>query len=96
MKYPYWLVFLLAIDRLGAALLFNRPDITISALCWVARYAPDEPIAASALHELKLYQWQFLALLWIGSVLEWIQPGHCIKARTSDILTSQSTTSLLT
>lgn len=96
MKYPYWLVVLLALDRLGAALFFNRPDITISALCWVVRFAPTDRTAAAALTDIHPYPWQILVLRWIGDGLEFVNPGHCVHARASDTITAQSTVSLLT
>lgn len=94
MKYPYWLVFLLALDRLGAAWIFNRPDICISSLCWVAR---DRSFTAkAALQTLDMYFWQPPLLRAIGAALEFIQPGHCANSRASDIKTSKSATQLLT
>lgn len=96
MKYPYWLVLLLGLDRFGAAVFFNRPDITISSLCWIVRYAlQDDVIAIQALSTLKLYKWQHWILLKLSSVLEWIQPGHCFGARATDIETAQSVLNLL-
>lgn len=95
MKYPYWLVVLIGLDRFGAALFFNRPDITISALCWVVRFAPTDLVAAAALRDLELYRWQAAILSWIGDGLELLQPGHCAYARASDTITAKSTVSLL-
>jgi hypothetical protein len=96
MKQPYWLVFLVGLDRLGAAVFFNRPDLTISTLCWIVRYAASDIRAATALKSLNLYQWQRAILGWLGDGLEWLQPGHCIQARAFDLWTAQSITGLLT
>ncbi len=38
---PYWLTLLLALDRVGAAVFFNRADLTISTLCWMALLVKD-------------------------------------------------------
>lgn len=86
---------LLAIDRLGAALLFNEPDITISSLCWIVRYATTLKIAENALPVLKLAGWQRFALQWIGNGLEHFWPGHCDAARWGDLQTNQRTRDLL-
>ena len=81
---------LIAVDRLGAALLFNEPDITISSLCWVVRSGTPAQNAA-----LKLYGWQKSALQLVGDGLEYFWPGHCARARTSDIQTSSRAAQLL-
>lgn len=81
MKYPYWLVLLLAIDRAAAAIFFNRADITVSSLCWIVRGG----------YQLDVYFWQRLLLRAIGAGLELVNPGHCANARLSDIKTAQST-----
>jgi hypothetical protein len=79
---------LLALDRLGAALVFNEPDITISSLCWIVRYATKLKIAEDALPKLKLAEWQKFALTWIGNGLEYFWPGHCESARQGDVQTT--------
>jgi hypothetical protein len=81
---------LLGIDRLGAALLFNEPDITISSLAWVVRSGSDAQRA-----QLQLYGWQRSALSAIGSALEYFWPGHCARARTGDLATSTRARTLL-
>lgn len=80
---------LLALDRFGAALLFNEPDITISSLCWIYRKAPV------TLCELKLSPWQAAALRVIGNGLERFWPGHCVSARAGDLDTSARSRRLL-
>jgi len=81
----------LAVDRLGAALVFNQPDITISSLCWIVRQVHSEEMV----QWLKLYWWQ-LWLLWrIGDFLEYFWPGHCADARLGDLDTSQRSRVLL-
>lgn len=94
MRYPYWLVFLLALDRLGAAWIFNRPDITISSLCWIARFQ-NNLTAQAALTQLKMYWWQPPLLRAIAAALELIHPGHCAHARVSDVKTSNAASLLL-
>jgi hypothetical protein len=81
---------LLGIDRLGAALVFNEPDITISSLCWVVRNGNSEELGA-----LKLYSWQLCALRGIGNTLEHFWPGHCTRARDGDIQASTRARTLL-
>lgn len=86
-SYSYTLV--IGLDRFGAAVFFNQPDLTISSLCWIVRTnAPTLPL-------LKLSTWQLLTLRWIGSGLEWLQPGHCANARASDMAASQRAADLL-
>lgn len=70
----------LAVDRFGAALLFNQPDITISSLCWLVRTYP----ATKVLERITLHTWQFALLTGIGAGLERFWPGHCARARDSD------------
>ena len=81
---------LLGVDRLGAAVVFNEPDITISSLCWIVRSgSPGQN------DQLKLYDWQRGTLRAIGAALEFFWPGHCARARTGDIQTSSRARSLL-
>ena len=86
---------LLAIDRFLAALLYNRADITISALCWVVLYAPTEKVAASALVALDMQRWQVWTLTQIGKGLEWLQPTHLTTARQTELTVAGSTLQLL-
>lgn len=83
-------VVLLGFDRLGAAIIFNEPDITISSLCWIVRDGSSDMVA-----RLKLYGWQRLLLGAIGAGLEHFWPGHCIAARTGDLDTSARSRFLL-
>lgn len=85
----------LGLDRFGAAILFNQPDITISSLCWVVREAPFGKIAEDALPKLKLYRWQNCALVIIGNALEYFWPGHCEAARLGDLQTGELSRGLL-
>ena len=80
----------LGIDRLGAALFFNQPDITISSLCWIVRAG-----ASSHRSALKANRVQEKALLWIGDFLEHFWPGHCADARQGDLDTTERTRVLL-
>jgi hypothetical protein len=74
----------LGVDRLGAALVFNQPDITISSLCWIVRQVHSEDMV----QRLKLYPWQLWLLRRIGNFLEHFWPGHCADARQGDLDTS--------
>lgn len=105
-KKPYWLTVLLALDRLGAALFFNRPDLTISTLCWMvltleqARELHAVPptdllVAWAMLKAVDPYPWQTAALRAIGHGLEWLSPGHCARARESDKTLLVATAKLL-
>lgn len=104
-KHPYWLTLLLALDRLGAALLFNRPDLTISTLCWMAltidaasRRAHVDPLDMVAWGLWKAvdpYPWQGALLRSIGAALERLSPGHCARSRASDLALLMATASLL-
>lgn len=94
----------LGVDRFAAAVVFNEPDITISSLCWIvgvaegsiaARSSMEKVAAQSALVDLKLYNWQLMALRWIGHELEHTFPGHCAAARQGDIATSARARGLL-
>lgn len=106
-KKPYWLTLLLALDRFGAALLFNRPDLTISTLCWMvltvegSRRNPVSPtppllmVAWGMLRAIDPYPWQCVVLRLIGRGLEWLSPGHCNRARVSDMALLIATAQLL-
>lgn len=104
MKHTYLMTLLLALDRFGAAVLFNMTDCCISSLCWVmlvtAHRLPDSTLAEvsrahAALDSLKPYRWQEEMLLVIGRCLEWKWPGHCKASANADILTSMRTISYL-
>jgi hypothetical protein len=85
----------LAFDRLGAALLFNQPDVTISSLCWVVRNGTSLKIAEDALRAMKLARWQLWFLWRVGDGLERFWPGHCERARRSDLQTQERARKLL-
>lgn len=85
----------LGVDRLGAALIFNQPDITISSLCWIVRNAAHLKIAEDALPVLKLAPWQSWLLWRIGDGLEYFWPGHCEQARLGDLQTGEKSRKLL-
>lgn len=94
-KGSYLYTVLLGLDRFAAAVFFNHPDVTISALCWVVRYAPTDPIALAALVKLRLNRFQAWFLSKCGSMLEAIQQGHCIQARQTDLDTAKATQDFL-
>lgn len=103
MKHKYLMTLAIALDRFGAAVLFNMTDCCISSLCWVmlvtARRIPasssEGERAAAALKSLNPYRWQEELLLLIGRALEWKWPGHCVASARADILTAMRTISYL-
>lgn len=79
---------LIALDDLGASIFFNRPDLTISTLCWLVANGKDAP--------LKLWGWQRMALKFLGPILNRIQTDHMALAKEGDLERAQSTQTLLT
>ena len=94
MKYPYLLQVLLALDRFGAVLFFNCPDMCISSLCWLA-LNPRSILAAASIRTLNFYDWQWIVLRKIGAMLEFIQRGHCLNSALDDSISANRTISLL-
>ncbi len=87
---------LVAIDDLGASVLFDLDDTTISALCGVQRRSDaGDAQATGALATLGLRPWQHAFLRAVGRLLEWIRPGHCERAIGADILRGQAMVALL-
>lgn len=84
---------LVGLDDLGAAILFNRDDVTISSLCGLQRRA--DAGKDQRIQWLDLHGWQvgFLRGLWY--VLEWIKRGHCEAAITADRARGASMQALL-
>ena len=89
----------IAVDQLAAAVIFNRADLTISALCWITLAAaspgvasvPYDEHAVSALRALELSVWQHWLLGQIGrNFLERFWPGHCVQARAGDLARGRS------
>lgn len=103
MKHTYLMTLAIALDRFGAAVLFNMTDCCISSLCWVMlamagrieTTAAEKARAIAALDSLKPYRWQEELLLLIGRALEWHWPGHCKASANADILTAMRTISYL-
>ena len=91
----YIYVLLLALDRVAAAILLNRPDVCISTLCWAVHFAATDWRATAALEAMNLYGWQRAFLSRIAAALEWIQPGHCVQSRQSDIETARNLLNLV-
>ncbi len=86
----------IAIDDLGAALLFDLDDTTISALCGVQRRSDaGDARATSALATLHLKPWQRGFLRVVGRALEWIRPGHCERAIIADLARGKTMRGLL-
>lgn len=79
--YPH--TVLIAVDQFAAAVIFNRPDLTVSTMCWMVRSGNDA--------SLKLAGWQRLSLTLIGDGLEKFWPGHCASASQGDLDRAQLT-----
>ncbi len=77
----------IALDDWAASVFFNRPDLTVSTLCWLVASGKDAP--------LNLWRWQRAFLQWLGPWLNRIQKDHMALAREGDIERAQSTLSLL-
>lgn len=74
---------LIGLDMFGAALMFNRNDLTISTMCDMVMKGDDA--------SLKLHGSQRAFLAWLGPVLNKIQANHCAEARQGDIERANST-----
>lgn len=79
---------LIAVDQFAAAVVFNRPDLTVSSMCWMVMTGNDST--------LKLNKPQHWALAKLGSVLNRIQAGHCEQAAAGDTDRARSTLVSLT
>lgn len=90
---------LVGLDRLGAALLFNRDDITISTLCGLVQLAdgarPDRKRAFRLVLSFGLHPVQLWALRQLSWVLDRIQPCHCQRAIDGDVRTAKSVVAML-
>ncbi len=103
MKHTYLMTLLIALDRFGAALLFNMTDCCISSLCWVMlasagripSSSSERTVADKTLKALNPYRWQEELLLVIGRGLEWLSPNHCVLSARADILTAMRTITYL-
>lgn len=78
---------LMALDQFGGAILFNRPDLTISAMCWMVANDKETP--------LKLWGWQRFVLACLGALLNRIQTNHMELAREGDQERARSTLEML-
>lgn len=88
---------LYALDVWAAMIFFNQSDITISSLCRMVQLADFAPgIAGPRLAALKLYRLQLWLLRRISSMLEWLSPGHCERARVADLARADRRKTLLT
>ena len=88
---------LVAIDSFLAAIFFNRPELTISALCDIALRAAREggEWQWRVDRVLKLWRWQAIVLRAIGRALNFTFKNHCEAARFSDLCRAGSTLKLL-
>lgn len=77
----------LGLDDLGAAILLNRNDLSISAACGLVR--------KSSAQGLTLHTWQTIFLKGVGTALDFFWPGHCEGAIGGDINRANSTIALL-
>lgn len=78
---------LIAVDQFAAAITFNRPDLTVSTMCWMVMTGNDS--------DLKLSTWQRWILVKLGTVLNRIQTNHCLEAAYGDIARAKSTLTAL-
>lgn len=92
---PYLLSILIGIDQLGAAILFNRNDFTISSLAGIVLNVKVDPSWQEEIAALKLSTWQIKVLLGIGTALNFFFPQHCQKAIASDLARATSTRTIL-
>lgn len=90
---------LIGLDRLGAALLFNRNDITISTLCGLVQLAdsarPDRKRAFRLVLSFGLHPAQLWLLRQLSYVLDKIQTDHCQLAICGDLDTARSIVDML-
>ncbi len=87
---------LIALDCLGAALLFNRNDVTISTLCRIVQLSDAKAAhAAWQLSALGLRPCQVTFLRWLGPFLDDLQKNHCAEALQGDVQRANSIKSLL-
>lgn len=75
--------FLIALDSFAAAVVFNRPDLTVSTMCWMVMTGNDQ--------SLKLNSAQRWILVKLGPWLNDIQTNHCELAAYGDRDRAQST-----
>jgi hypothetical protein len=76
---------LIGLDMLGAAIFFNRNDITISSMCRLVQlYDREAPGAAWCFRRLKLWKWQVTVLRWLAIFLDDLQKNHCAQAFNGD------------
>ena len=87
----------LAIDEFAAAVFFNRPDLTISALCRVVQLADagEEGWQWKVDRVLKLNRWQVAVLRCIGWALNFTFKNHCEAARLADLTRAAGVIKLL-
>lgn len=78
---------LIAVDQFAAAIIFNRPDLTISSMCWMVMTGNDST--------LKLNTAQRWILAKLGPVLNRIQANHCEEAAVGDYMRSIRTSCTL-
>ena len=77
---------LVGLDDFGAAVLFNRNDVTISTMCRVVQLVDRKvAVAESVLKRLALHPWQVFFLRWVGRGLTLIKRHHCAKALVADM-----------
>lgn len=87
---------LVGLDDFGAAVFFNRNDVTISTLCRIVQLARAKDAGGEwALKQLGLWKWQYVVLAWLGPFLNDLQTNHCEKARLADIQRAKRILTLL-
>ena len=87
---------LIGLDDFGAALLFNRNDVTISTMCRVVQLVDrKDPAAEVVLKRLALHPAQVFFLRWVGRGLTLISRHHCAKALVGDMERAHAIQALL-
>ncbi len=87
---------LVGLDAWGAAVFFNRNDVTISTMCRIVQlYDAKDADAVAVVTHMNLHDWQIGVLRRLAVGLNEIQPNHCELARQGDIERAQRILALL-
>ncbi len=87
---------LIGLDCLGAALFFNKNDVTISSMCRIVQlYDAKAQSSAWQLRILNLHPVQVTILRWLAAFLDDLQKNHCALAVQGDLQRAESVKKLL-
>lgn len=86
-SHSYFKTVMLGVDDLGAAIILNRNDMSISAACGLVLNGFADP--------LRLSRFQHGFCWYTGKALNYFWPGHCEGAVINDLLRGKYTLSLL-